>query len=220
MIYASIEDVFLLTLSKFWERKNRLFIFLPLFLLFFFFCLPFLLCSSRCRQITASPASLHDMPILACGASVTSSIVPMAFGYIRRAALPAPQAFHPRSVFPSIGMEITSGGLTVNGPLLVPPVGRLPVVFFFSFFLRISKKIRTFAHFCEQRTMQALNENWGACDVVMILHELHQRGYEQLRLHCGMSPNGMAWRWNIYPKSIMDSPNYSLLKHLCNLSYE
>lgn len=53
--------------------------------------------------------------------------------------------------------------------------------------------------------MQALNENWGACDVVLILHELHQRGYEQLRLHCGMSPNGMAWRWSIYPKSLMNN---------------
>lgn len=51
--------------------------------------------------------------------------------------------------------------------------------------------------------MQALNENWGACDVVMILHELHQRGYEQLRLHCGWSPNGLSWRWNIYPKCLM-----------------
>lgn len=56
--------------------------------------------------------------------------------------------------------------------------------------------------------MQALNENWGACDIVMILHELHQRGYEQLRLHCGMSPNGMAWRWNIYPKCIMDDAEW------------
>lgn len=51
--------------------------------------------------------------------------------------------------------------------------------------------------------MQALNENWGACDVVMILHELHQRGYEQLRLHCGWSPNGLSWRWIIYPKCLM-----------------
>ena len=56
--------------------------------------------------------------------------------------------------------------------------------------------------------MQALNENWGACDIVMILHELHQRGYEQLRLHCGMSPNGMAWRWNIYPKCLMDDAEW------------
>ena len=42
--------------------------------------------------------------------------------------------------------------------------------------------------------MQALNENWGACDVVLILHELHKRGYEQLRLFCGWSPNGAARR--------------------------
>ena len=56
--------------------------------------------------------------------------------------------------------------------------------------------------------MQTLNENWGACDLVLIVHELHQRGYEQLRLFGGMSPNGMAWRWNIYPKCLMDKPEY------------
>ncbi len=26
--------------------------------------------------------------------------------------------------------------------------------------------------------MQTLNENWGACDLVLIVHELHQRGYD------------------------------------------
>lgn len=51
--------------------------------------------------------------------------------------------------------------------------------------------------------MQALNENWGACDVVLILHELHQRGYQQLRLFCGWAPSGLYWRWNIYPKCLM-----------------
>ena len=55
---------------------------------------------------------------------------------------------------------------------------------------------------------QTLNENWGACDLVLIVYELHQRGYEQLRLFGGMSPNGMAWRWNIYPKCLMDKPEY------------
>lgn len=40
--------------------------------------------------------------------------------------------------------------------------------------------------------MQTLNENWGACDLVLIVHELHQRGYEQLRLFGGISPNGMS----------------------------
>lgn len=37
----------------------------------------------------------------------------------------------------------------------------------------------------------------------MIVHELHKRGYEQLRLYAGMSPNGCSWRWYIYPKVLM-----------------
>ena len=36
-----------------------------------------------------------------------------------------------------------------------------------------------------------------------MLHELHNRGYEQLRLLPGLSPNGCAWRWFIYPKVLM-----------------
>lgn len=57
-------------------------------------------------------------------------------------------------------------------------------------------------------TMHVLNDNLGACDVVLMLHELHQRGYEQLRLHCGWSPNGLAWRWQIYPKCLMGNDAY------------
>ena len=37
----------------------------------------------------------------------------------------------------------------------------------------------------------------------MMLNELHKRGYQHLRLLCGMSPNGCAWRWMIYPKLLM-----------------
>jgi hypothetical protein len=35
--------------------------------------------------------------------------------------------------------------------------------------------------------------------VLRLLRELHRRGYERLRLHCGWSPNGMAWRYAIAP---------------------
>lgn len=41
----------------------------------------------------------------------------------------------------------------------------------------------------------------GICDIVLMVHELHKRGYQQLRLLSGFSPNGCAVRWNIYPKS-------------------
>ena len=47
----------------------------------------------------------------------------------------------------------------------------------------------------------------SAYEIIMILHELHQRGYEQLRLFSGMSPNGCAWRWEIYPKILMWDDN-------------
>lgn len=40
----------------------------------------------------------------------------------------------------------------------------------------------------------------SAYEIVMFVHELHQRGYEQMRLYVGMSPSGMSWRWAIYPK--------------------
>ena len=45
--------------------------------------------------------------------------------------------------------------------------------------------------------------NCSAYEIIMIVHELHQRGYEQLRLYAGMSPNGRNWRWYIYPKVLM-----------------
>jgi hypothetical protein len=47
----------------------------------------------------------------------------------------------------------------------------------------------------------------SAYEIVMIVHELHQRGYEQLRLFPGMSPNGCSWRWAVYPKVLMKDNN-------------
>lgn len=47
----------------------------------------------------------------------------------------------------------------------------------------------------------------SAYEVVMIVHELHQWGYEQLRLLPGMSPSGCSWRWAIYPKVLMKDSN-------------
>lgn len=43
----------------------------------------------------------------------------------------------------------------------------------------------------------------SAYEIVMFVHELHKRGYEQMRLYAGMSPTGMSWRWFIYPKVLM-----------------
>lgn len=48
----------------------------------------------------------------------------------------------------------------------------------------------------------------SAYEVIMIVHELHQRGYEQLRLFPGISPNGMCWRWMIYPKVLMKDNSF------------
>lgn len=48
----------------------------------------------------------------------------------------------------------------------------------------------------------------SAYEIVMIVHELHQRGYEQLRLMSGWSPNGLYWRWFIYPKVLMSHGNF------------
>ena len=45
-----------------------------------------------------------------------------------------------------------------------------------------------------------LLEECSAYEIVMFVHYLHQRGYEQMRLYAGMSPSGMSWRWAIYPK--------------------
>ena len=47
----------------------------------------------------------------------------------------------------------------------------------------------------------------SAYEIIMIVHELHQLGYEQLRLQAGMSPSGVYWRWRIYPKVLMGNNN-------------
>ncbi len=46
-------------------------------------------------------------------------------------------------------------------------------------------------------------EGYGAYEIIMMLHRLHQRGYEQLRILPGMSPSSLYWRWFIYPKVLM-----------------
>ena len=45
--------------------------------------------------------------------------------------------------------------------------------------------------------------NLSACDVIMMMHELHQRGYEQLRLFSCMSNTGLCWRYQSYPKVVV-----------------
>ncbi len=50
--------------------------------------------------------------------------------------------------------------------------------------------------------------NCSAYEIIMIVHALHQRGYEQLRLYSGMSPNGCCWRWYIYPKALMEDNTF------------
>ena len=45
--------------------------------------------------------------------------------------------------------------------------------------------------------------DFSAYDIVMFVHELHKRGYEQLRLFAVMAPTGMSWRWFIYPRAMM-----------------
>lgn len=48
-----------------------------------------------------------------------------------------------------------------------------------------------------------LETHISAYEIIMLVHELHQRGYEQLRLLPGMSASGCYWRWSIYPKILM-----------------
>lgn len=43
----------------------------------------------------------------------------------------------------------------------------------------------------------------GAYEIVMMLDELHKRGYQQLRLFCGYSPSGCSWRWMIFSKLLL-----------------
>lgn len=54
-----------------------------------------------------------------------------------------------------------------------------------------------------QKYIKYMIEECSAYEIVMIVHELHTRGYEQLRLFSGLSPSGGSWRWMIYPKVLM-----------------
>lgn len=56
-------------------------------------------------------------------------------------------------------------------------------------------------------------------EIVMLVHELHKRGYEQLRLYPGLSPSGMSWRWNLYPKALMGDDN-SFERHKGFISFD
>lgn len=47
----------------------------------------------------------------------------------------------------------------------------------------------------------------SAYEIVMLVHELHKRGYEQLRFYAVLSPSGGGWRWFIYPKVLMSGDN-------------
>ena len=59
----------------------------------------------------------------------------------------------------------------------------------------------------------------SAYEIVMLVHELHKRGYEQLRLFPGMSPSGMSWRWELYPKVMMGGDN-SFERHSGFIEFE
>lgn len=52
------------------------------------------------------------------------------------------------------------------------------------------------------------NDGYGACDIILMLDELHKRGYEQLRILPGLSPSGFYWRWRIYPKALLGNDKY------------
>ena len=67
-----------------------------------------------------------------------------------------------------------------------------------------TRNVRFFYYLCENfLTMFEKFGKIGICDIVLMLHELHQRGYQQLRLLPGWSPNGSCVRWNIYPKYVV-----------------
>ena len=53
----------------------------------------------------------------------------------------------------------------------------------------------------------------SAYEIVMIVHELHKRGYEQLRLFPGLSPSGGSWRWMVYPKVLIGDNLYCEHNH-------
>lgn len=46
--------------------------------------------------------------------------------------------------------------------------------------------------------------------ILLALAYLHTQGYEQLRISCGQSPNGLYWRYQVLPRRYFD-PNNGLL---------
>lgn len=50
----------------------------------------------------------------------------------------------------------------------------------------------------------------GAIDVILMLEELHRRGYERLRFFGYTSPNGMAYRVHIEHRDAMRENGYEL----------
>ena len=55
--------------------------------------------------------------------------------------------------------------------------------------------------------------------LILAVAELHQRGYEQLRLHAGLSPSGGHWRYDLSPSDgSVAGPSGSLTNQL-NMSW-
>lgn len=57
---------------------------------------------------------------------------------------------------------------------------------------------------------QLADHNLGAIDVILMLEELHRRGYERLRFFGYTSPNGMAYRVHIAHRNAMRKNGYEL----------
>lgn len=76
--------------------------------------------------------------------------------------------------------------------------------------------------------IKVITTNYSAYEIVMYVHELHQRGYEQLRLMTGFAPSGCYLRWLIYPKALMkdnlfehygEHPSFSCLSGSTGMEY-
>jgi hypothetical protein len=64
------------------------------------------------------------------------------------------------------------------------------------------------------RTIRNIEYNYSAYEVILFVHELHKKGYEQLRLVSGISPSGLSWRWMVFPKVFMIMGNS--FEHNCD----
>lgn len=64
---------------------------------------------------------------------------------------------------------------------------------------------------CTAMNMRQLaDHNLGAIDVILMLKELHRRGYKRLRFFGYISPNGMAYRVHIAHRDAMQENGYEL----------